>query len=244
MSIDVGAIEKFLKIKNIKYVSSCSFIEDEDTLILNISISSLLNGVTTPRKIKNLKNSISEKFGIRVIDSVIQSQKLNTIQFGVTSIINEEIPSDGYDLSLIIQSEGDFYVYLKLKDPALNDKGAIIEEKIIKYFDILEIKSFIIEIIKDSKNPPTLLATLRSAKKLAPFFVGEIVKELELRGFDLPSEKWMDKQLDLIRKKGFIFRRKDGRYTLTYQGILVTPHAGNRNSSDVERVLYLAGKKW
>lgn len=244
MSINTKLIEDFLESKNVKYVSSCSFIEDEGTLILNIPISFLASGATTPRKIKNLKNSISEKFNTQVIESITQSEKSNTIHFGITSIINEEISADAYDLSLIIQSDGNLNTHLKFKTQIQSGKITKIEEKIKKYFLLLEAEKFSIDIIKNSENPPTLTAILRSAKKLAPFLMKDIIKELESRNFDLPSEKWMNNQLDSIRKKGLIFRRSDEKYTLTYKGILATPSAGNRNSSDIERVLYMARKKW
>ena len=244
MSVDVQIVEDFLKRKNIKYVSSCSFIEDEDTLIINIPIDFLSSGATTPRKIENLKKSLAERFETRVIDSVIQSDKSSSIQSGIESIINEKILPNNYDLSLIFQSAGEILVFLKLKNSIESEAILKIEENVKKYFDILKIKKFNIETIKNSKNPPTLTAILRSAKKIAPFLTAEIIKELEARSFDLPSEKWMNKQLDSARKKGLIFRRPDGKYVLTYRGVLLTPTTKNRNSIDVERVLYLANKKW
>ena len=201
-------------------------------------------GATTPRKIENLKKSLAERFETRVIDSVIQSDKSSSIQSGIESIINEKILPNNYDLSLIFQSAGEILVFLKLKNSIESEAILKIEENVKKYFDILKIKKFNIETIKNSKNPPTLTAILRSAKKIAPFLTAEIIKELEARSFDLPSEKWMNKQLDSARKKGLIFRRPDGKYVLTYRGVLLTPTTKNRNSSDVERVLYLANKKW
>lgn len=244
MSVDIRLVEEFLKSKNIKYVASCSFIEDEDTLILNIPNDFLSSGLTTSRKISNLKNSISKKFDTHVIDSVVQSEKSSSINSGITSVINEIIPSSDYDLSLIIQSAGDFSIFVKFKKVINTDKISKIKENLEKYFEILSVKKFNIEFIKVSNNPPTLPAILRSAKKIAPFLLKEIIAELESRSFELPSEKWMNTQLDSIRKRGFIFRRQDGLYALTYRGILVTPVTKNRNSSDVERVLYLASKKW
>lgn len=244
MSVDIRLVEEFLKSKNIKYVASCSFIEDEDTLILNIPNDFLSSGVTTSRKISNLKKSISKKFDTHVIDSVIQSEKSSSINSGITSVINEVISLSDYDLSLIIQSAGDFSIFVKFKKVINPEKISKIQENLEKYFEILSVKKFNIEFIKISNNPPTLSAILRSAKKIAPFVLKEIITELESRRFDLPSEKWMSTQLDSIRKRGLIFRRQDGMYALTYRGFLVTPVTKNRNSSDVERVLYLASKKW
>lgn len=244
MSVDIRLVEEFLKSKNIKYVASCSYIEDEDTLILNIPNDFLSSGATTSRKILNLKKSISTKFDTNVIDSIIQSEKSSSIHFGITSIINEIIASNDYDISLIIQSEGDFSIFIKFKKIINSERVSKIQENLEKYFEILDVKKFNIEFIKISNNPPTLTAILRSAKKIAPFTINEINTELESRRFDLPSKKWMNTQLDLIRKRGLIFRRQDGMYALTYKGILTTPVTKNRNSSDVERVLYLASKKW
>lgn len=225
-------------------MASCSYIEDEDTLILNIPNDFLSSGATTSRKILNLKKSISTKFDTNVIDSIIQSEKSSSIHFGITSIINEIIASNDYDISLIIQSEGDFSIFIKFKKIINSERVSKIQENLEKYFEILDVKKFNIEFIKISNNPPTLTAILRSAKKIAPFTINEINAELESRRFDLPSKKWMNTQLDLIRKRGLIFRRQDGMYALTYKGILTTPVTKNRNSSDVERVLYLASKKW
>lgn len=244
MSVNIKNVEEFLKRKNIKYISSCSFIEDEDVLIINIPMDFLSTGTVSLRKIENIKKSLADNFETRVIDSIIQSERSSAVQSGIESIINEEISSNNYDLSLIFQSAGEIFVFLKFKNSIDLEKLSKIEENLKKYFEILKIKNFNIDITKESNNPPTLAAILRSAKKISPFSSEEIIKELKRRSFDLPSEKWIDRQLDIIRKKGLVIRRQDGKYALTYKGILVTPITKNRNSSDVERVLYLANKKW
>ena len=244
MSVNQKSIEDFLKDRKIKYVSSFSYIEDEDTLIINIPIELLTSGATSSRKIKNLTSSLSNHFQTQVIESIIQSEKSKTINFGISAIINEDIPSSEYDLSLIIQSDDTLNVFLKLKNQIEIGSLEKIKTNIEKYFDILKIDNFKLEIIKTPESLPSLTAILRSGKKISPFSVNELITELISHDFHLPSEKWIRNQLDSIRKKGLIFRRSDERYTLTYQGVLATPSTGNRNSSDIERVLYMARKKW
>ena len=57
------------------------------------------------------------------------------------------------------------------------------------------------------------------------------------------GERQVSHQIDFLRKKGFIIRKKNGDYVLTYEGLKSVPLKMNRNSSDIKRMLELKEKQ-
>lgn len=90
---------------------------------------------------------------------------------------------------------------------------------------------------------PSSIFILRLVKIKQPINISGL--EILLKE-DYPSihEKWINRQLDGLRKKKFIIRTKSGQYTLTSLGLVIVPAGTNNNSSDIERALELGKRKW
>jgi len=94
------------------------------------------------------------------------------------------------------------------------------------------------------KDIPSAIAVLRGLKATSPALPETLSGFLEESGFVVPPERWVDAKLDWLRKQNLVLRRDDGCYVLTEPGLRVVPHGKGSSSSDVQRALALARRKW
>jgi hypothetical protein len=87
---------------------------------------------------------------------------------------------------------------------------------------------------------PSVSATLKLLRLFAPISQQRLAEEFVKRGFELPSENWLSRRLDSLRKSGDIVRTSDELYALTLSGIKRLGSSKNKQSPDVVRVLALA----
>lgn len=93
------------------------------------------------------------------------------------------------------------------------------------------------------ENLPSLLACMKIIRQLAPINEVTLRKKLLERNFTVPSEDWVKRKLDLLRKAGQVVRLYDGRYALSLGGIRGMGTVKGRNSPDITRLLALPKKK-
>ena len=89
---------------------------------------------------------------------------------------------------------------------------------------------------------PSDMALLRKVKINQPIDIINLC--LELSDYTSVTEKWINRNLDRLRKKGFIKRQHNGGYVLSHKGIATVPAGKNYHSSDIDRVLALGKRKW
>lgn len=93
------------------------------------------------------------------------------------------------------------------------------------------------------ENLPTktrILTVLRQAAPVASPQLAELLRGME---FVIPSDDWMTRQLDGLRKAGMVVRMKSGLYAVTAQGLKGLGTVKGRSSPDVSRLLALASKR-
>ncbi|MFZ6861378.1 hypothetical protein ACO0K7_01950 [Undibacterium sp. Ji67W] len=91
------------------------------------------------------------------------------------------------------------------------------------------------------QNLPTILVCLKTIRTLAPVSVKSLSESLILSGFSIPSEDWLKRRLDVIRKDGKIFfRRDDDTYVLSLKSLENLGTGRGRSSPDIKRLLALA----
>lgn len=96
-----------------------------------------------------------------------------------------------------------------------------------------------------AKNKPGRLTLLTTIKIGQPIAVEELHRRVIELGFGVDSVKWLSHQLDALRKDGLVLRSaEDSMYRLTQNGISVLPAAKGRTSTDVQRCLALARRRW
>lgn len=91
------------------------------------------------------------------------------------------------------------------------------------------------------ENLPSILACLNRIKLHAPVTQTVLLRDLVSRGFTVPSEDWLKRRLDTIRRAGKIVRLSDGGYVLTLASLRALGTLKNGSKSpDVTRMLALA----
>ncbi len=101
-------------------------------------------------------------------------------------------------------------------------------------FEFLEIAS------TKNESLPSKLVCLRAIRLMSPVLAGDLIKKLKSDGFVVPSDEWMNRRLDALRKSGQIVRETTGRYMLTLAGLQGLGSRKDRNSPDVARMLAVA----
>lgn len=96
--------------------------------------------------------------------------------------------------------------------------------------------------ITQAENIPTPTALLRSVRVLAPCSIDEITSALANKKFTVPNRVWLNHTMDKLRKSGFVLRKKNGQFILTFKGLTALGTSKNRQSPDVIRALAMAQK--
>jgi hypothetical protein len=97
-------------------------------------------------------------------------------------------------------------------------------------------------LVTNEENIPGKLAFLKAIRQVSPAEPNVIRAELVNRGFSVPSDDWLRRKLDTLRKNDAIVRLASGHYVLPSKtfDVLGTVRAGR--SPDVTRLLALAWK--
>ena len=90
------------------------------------------------------------------------------------------------------------------------------------------------------ENIPTKTACMRTIREYSPTESSRISAVLREKGFTVPSDDWMSRRLDSLRKGGLVVRLKNGRYALSSAGLKGLGTTKNKSSPDVARMLDLA----
>ncbi|XHS78107.1 hypothetical protein ACFJGW_20655 [Burkholderiaceae bacterium UC74_6] len=87
---------------------------------------------------------------------------------------------------------------------------------------------------------PGNLACLRALRQIAPATVEQLKVELSRRQFLVPSEDWLNRRLDVLRKAGKVVRHAGGTFACTLTTIHALGTVKGRRSPDLDRLLALA----
>lgn len=93
------------------------------------------------------------------------------------------------------------------------------------------------------ENVPGNLACLRVLRQLAPATMAELNSELVRRQFTVPSEDWLKRRLDVLRKSGKVVRLAGGKFSCTLSTIHGLGTVKGRRSPDLDRLLALARQR-
>ncbi|MDE3022424.1 MAG: hypothetical protein KGI54_11255 [Pseudomonadota bacterium] len=89
------------------------------------------------------------------------------------------------------------------------------------------------------ENVPGTFVLLRAIRQLSPVDVKILKTHLLEKGFTVPSDDWVMRRLDAIRKTGRVVRLQNGTYVLALRCIRELGTEKNRRSPDVARLLAL-----
>lgn len=130
-------------------------------------------------------------------------------------------------------------IWIDPKKPLTPETKAQIKARASEY-----LKSFNLDagdiVSTTEDNIPTITASLKIIRLLAPIEASDLASALSNANFVVPSEDWVRRRLDQLRKKGLVVRRNDGAYVLSLTGLRALGTGRGRASPDVVRVLALA----
>lgn len=98
-------------------------------------------------------------------------------------------------------------------------------------------------VIGGTRNLPSKAILLRSIKAAAPASSGQVLAALVRSEFESDAE-WLSSRLDSLRRQGLVVRSRAGLISLSEKGVRLVPHGDFHSSSDIERVLALARRRW
>jgi hypothetical protein len=98
-------------------------------------------------------------------------------------------------------------------------------------------------VIGGTRDFPSKAVLLRLIKTHSPTFPSLVLLELRKAEFEVEAG-WLDSRLDSLRRQGLLVRSANGEVSLSDKGSRVVPHGDYRSSSDIERVLALARRRW
>jgi hypothetical protein len=188
------------------------------------------------QKLKTLKNILHDQ-DINLNFLVIHESNLD-IEVGIRASLITSFPD--HVRNVFLSSTGEAAtVWIDQKVSLSKEQSAAIGVHVQKIAELHGIKKCNIGWIREG-NVATKLELLASIRLLAPVDCAKLMEYLKSLHFDVPSEDWVNRKFDLLRKEGFLVRRADRRYVLTIQALKSLGTQKNRNSPDLRRLLALA----
>jgi hypothetical protein len=131
------------------------------------------------------------------------------------------------------------FIWLDQKKELDEDILIEVERKIRLYLDALDVE-FGALLTTSNGNLPGKLACLNAIRQLAPVSPADLQAELIRRDFKVPSEDWLMRRLDLLRKSRQVIRLSNAKYVLSQVTLANLGTSRSRNSPDVSKMLALA----
>lgn len=217
-----------------------------DTILLIVPVNNIVplaaSGSITKRQLSSLEKKIAEKLNVKVLISYSPFSGVDNIEAALKTLAGSNFKKGKVsDLYLSFSDSQNAILYTFCKNLTLpeREQWESLAEGMLKGFNIA-VSSFLYEV---KNNPePTMMMILRAAKKCQPFNIQELLSQFENGEYHIESNDWLNGRLDNLRKKGFLLRSQDGTYRMTLAGLEIVPVTKSKQSSDVERILYLARK--
>lgn len=243
---DIAKLQKYLEGKKYDFIIDIRHRPSDDVILLYIPQEKILEkskkGYTSNRQLEFIKKNIAKEYEMTAEVVVTQSEDHFDLEAGVFQILNRKF--EDKVLALYLSFGGDEVVNVWIDVVGLNQELLDnIEEHLRSILAEANIIVGAISWTSTESEFPTLAGILREIKINQPI---ELQKLLDLLHEDYASisDKWLNRKLDQLRKKGFLRREKNGCYVLTALAIASVPAGTRYTSSDIERALALGKRKW
>ncbi len=201
-------------------------------------------GKTSRRQLAALARSIQESFGLTVEWLLFQSPEDETLEQDLSALLEHRFPATVGHLSVSGAGLPQPTVWVERvpgRKPTIEPEQ--IRKVVAEFFELYRLGSPGV-VFNDEAPEPTGPLILRVIKQHSPTDPELLEECLRARGFWVPKPGALAAKLDLLRKKGLVSRLEDGSYVLTEEALQIVPHGRYRSSSDIERALALAKRKW
>lgn len=243
------AIKEWLACKKLAFVADVRLYEPSQKLVLEIPRSKVASkssvGQTSRRQLSILAKEIQRKFGLQLLIALRESEQNADLEAGLRAMLMRALPGTLLDAFMSFPAADRAFVWIETAHQLDGGKTEEVRDNAQDFLRAARIVCEGVDFLAPIASEPSLAAVLRSVKPLAPVAIVDLEADLRRRGFSWPSEKWLASKLDAARKRGLVYRRKDGAFVLTADGLVTVPHTRSRTSSDVERMLLIARRrKW
>jgi hypothetical protein len=192
--------------------------------------------VPSNKKLNDIKSQIAD-IGINV-EFILTDATKRSIEDGLRASMLHSFPETIRNSFLTI-SGAETRVWLVPKAAINDDLLKEINQKIGIYLAVFDIEDFSIE-LTSAANLPSRIVCLAVIRNNSPTNLENIIEILRRRHFTIPSEDWMSRMLDVLRRNGMIIRSKGGMYSLSLAGLKALGTSKGRRSPDITRILALA----
>jgi hypothetical protein len=213
-------------------------VKDKGTYYILVPVSRDSKNRQQPSnlKLKEVGTELS-KLNIEVI-FLLTDDKARDIESGLRATLLHSFGSLVRNIYLSVNNKYvDVWIDHKKEPDQLELKN--INNRVSRYLEEFDLGLRSLSKLNDV-NLPSKLACLNAIRIKSPASISSVADYLTLKGFTIPSQDWLLRKLDLLRKSGKIIRLKNGGYVLTYASISALGSALGFGSPDIERMLALA----
>lgn len=237
-------IKEILAELSVDYVEMVRINDVDRQVLLEISVDRVHehahDGFTTTEQLKRLEARLTKLSGLDVVVAIMPSQRLTDFETGLRAALklrHTEIITDTYvTFPNCVKASTEVHLLKSVGQDVIE----AIKNQVENYLHEGGIASLGVSFVQLNGVEPNLIQILRALKVLSPVALSDLAAYLAKKGYSLPSERWLAAKLDAARKRGILLRQGNSTYVLTAAGLAAVPFTTSRNSSDVERMLYLS----
>jgi hypothetical protein len=216
-----------------------------------VSNPSTPNGYFVPLRLKRLGNGGKSPSGRTLalarssllglgyrIDFILIDEEARHIEESLRASLLSSFPHDVRN-SFFSSGDGHSQAWIEFKGQTDAETMVRLEEHIRKFAEVFSLKDLTMIRLGDTEAA-TKIETLSAIRQLAPVNVATLMGELVSQGLGVPSQDWMNRRLDALRRSYLVLRRGDGTYVLTAKALTQLGTRKDRRSPDVRRFLAIA----
>ncbi|MGP5327679.1 hypothetical protein [Vreelandella titanicae] len=244
---DISKITDLSNIMKKYFISDINFRDSDNVIVLyipNDRISEKANpGYVSKTQLENLANKLSNNYSVSTEIIYVNTKKLDEIGQGVEILLKAKFEDIIEEANFTFLTANKVNAWLKSKTvDEVKEKEIKIYLKSI-FFDS-GIQHVDIQWIGELEKLPSFIELLVMTKRLQPVLLDTYILKFSV-DYQNINEKWLNRQLDKLIKKGLIVRDSiTKKYSLTGKGLGVIPNVFSRNNSDIIRALDLGRREW
>ena len=220
----------------------------DETILLYIPLDQVApkvrKGFTSLRQIKNLKRHIGKHFSASVDVIFVQSDSQISLEEGIFQLLIRRFDNRIKSFYISFSDETTIDSWIEIEAQDLDDAlKAQISEYLYELTNGAKLTLGNIQWVGAKMDRPSTPALLRLIKKLQPVTASALSGFLK-EDYESVDHKWLKRTLDNLRRRGLLYWQRPGNYALTASSLTIVPAGTLRSSSDIERALALARRKW
>lgn len=216
----------------------------DDEYFVYIKIERGRDGAQSPSNYKMIKAREELKALGSSIEFIVSDTLTNDAEAGLRATLLANHPDLVRNVFLSMEDDS-ARVWIDPK-PEFSGGSDDVMRSVRSYFEFLNIELDSVA-LTNSDNLPSNFAILRLLRAVAPVILSDFSSALQGKGFTVPSEDWLRRKLESLRKKGQVVWIKGEAehlhsYALTLSGLKSLGTEKRRSSPDVARLLAIMNR--